>query len=152
MSTDELLGEKETDTQHSESEATRFQRFRASAGRLFSISPRYFLVALVVLAVGWSVPSFIPLIPALPAGYLGLFVVAFALGGLTSESRYLETAVAAAVVTFLSIFTQRLIIAIAGVNITKFAAIGGAVGGLLAVVGYYFGRDLRDGLTRDIGE
>jgi hypothetical protein len=34
--------------------------------------------------------------------------------------------------------------------VTRLFAIAAGIGLLLAVIGHYFGRDLRDGLTRDL--
>ncbi|MFC7136543.1 hypothetical protein [Halobaculum litoreum] len=97
-----------------------------------------------------------PLVGGL-ARYVGLFAAAFALGLARSRRAYLETAVAGALAAggaFLlgtlsaggvllgTDFLAENGVAVAGVGVT--------VGVLLSVAGLYFGRDLRDGLTRDV--
>lgn len=151
MSTDEVLREREeTETTRSESETTsRRDRLIPSITGLFS--PRYFLVALVVLSVGLFTPSLLPIVSALPGiGLVGLFIAAFALGGVGSDRRYLETGVAGAAAVSVSILSQYMTIALVGSSMTEFATIGFGIGVVVAVLGYYFGRDFRDGLTRDI--
>lgn len=151
MSTDELLREREeTDTSRSESQSTsRRDRLVSSVTGMFS--PRSFLVALVVLSIGLFVPSFIPIVSALPGiGLAGLFGAAFALGGVGSDRQYLEVGTAGAVVVGMSILSQYMTIALVGSNMTEFATVGFGVGVVVAVIGYYFGRDLRNGVTRDI--
>lgn len=151
MSTDELLHEREeTDTTRSESQTTsRRDRLTRKVTGLFS--PRYFLLALVVLSIGLFTPSLLPIVSALPGvGLVGLFAAAFALGGIGSERQYLEISVAGAAAVSTSFLTQYMTIALVGSNMTEFATIGFGIGVVVAVIGYYFGRDLRDGLMRDV--
>lgn len=110
-------------------------------------SPRYFLLAAVVLTVGTFVGGFVPFVQTL-GGLLGLFVAAFALGGLTSESKTLETATGGLVAAGLTLLLGNLTLLAAGG--TTVAAIGLGAGFLLAGLGAHFGSDLRDGLTRDL--
>lgn len=108
----------------------------------------------VLLSVGVVLVSMIGFALLLPlgnlGGMLGIAVGSFLLGLLGGESRYLELglsgAVAAAVSTVLG---QLFLSAVAGLAVPLFAV--GAGGGLAAaVLGHYFGRDLRSGLTRDV--
>ncbi|UPM42798.1 hypothetical protein [Halocatena salina] len=150
MSTDELLREREETASRSESQASsRRDRFVSKITGVFS--PRYFLLALVVLSIGLFVPSFIPIISALPGvGLVGLFGAAFALGGIGDTRQYLEIGAAGAVAVGVSVLSRYMTIALVGSNVTEFATVGFGVGIVVAVLGYYFGRDLRDGVTRDI--
>lgn len=153
-STDELLREiekEEVKDGPAESEAQRSRRARIAdtVGQVFS--PRYFLVSLVLIAVGLFIPSFIPIVSALPGvGLIGAFLAAFALGAFSSEQQYLETGVAGAVAVGASIFSKFLFVSMVSNSGIQIAAVGAAVGGIVTVLGYYFGQDFRDGLTREI--
>ncbi|RRJ33723.1 hypothetical protein [Halocatena pleomorpha] len=150
MSTDELLREREETASRSDSQPTS-RRDRLVSKFTGVFSPRYFLLALVALSVGLFTPSLLPIISALPGiGLVGLFGAAFALGGFRSERHYLETGVAGATAVAVSLLTQYMTIALVGSNVMEFATVGFGVGMVVAVLGYYFGRDLRDGVTRDI--
>lgn len=127
---------------------------RSRLGNLFS--PRLFLLALVLSVVAVVLGGAVPIVGVV-GRLVGLFAVAFALGVVASDRHYLEVGLAGAVASGLGFvvstltsaffpFAVRLLseygIAIAGV--------GAGVGALAAVVGHYFGRDLRDGLSRDL--
>lgn len=114
-------------------------------GRLFSVSA---FLASLVLMVGGAVAAG-TLLPWGGAGaMLGVLVAATVVGLGTERSRYVESvaagAVTAGVATFLS--SVALTVATAGAPVA-FGVGAGAVAGL---VGHYAGRDLRDGLTRDL--
>ena len=89
--------------------------------------------------------------------FVGLFAVACATGLIGSRSRYLEVGVAGAVaagVTFLlgtltSIFAPVAVQVLADYGVA-IVGVGTGAGLLVSIVGHYFGRDLRAGLTRDI--
>jgi hypothetical protein len=154
-STDELLREVEDNdpsTQPEQEQKTESRRSRMAdkAGDLFS--PRKFAIALVLIAAGlFLTGSVVPILPAFPgAGFIGVFVAAFALGAINSERSYLETGVAGAVVSGVSMFTKYLAFSLVGGLGIKLPLIGGAIGAVVALIGYYFGRDLRKGVTEDI--
>lgn len=157
-STDELLREIETEDvadgpAQSESQTngngSRRARIADTVGQVFS--PRYFLVSLVLISVGLFLPSFVPFVSALPGvGLIGAFLAAFALGAFSSEQQYLETGVAGAVAVGASIFSKFLFVSMVSNSGIQIAAVGAAVGGIVTVLGYYFGRDFRDGMTREI--
>lgn len=109
-------------------------------------SPRAFLG--IVLAVGAVVTAgtlFLPL-----GGLLvGTLAAAFAIGLLTSNRRYLEMALAGGTVGALTTLVDNAMLAVVGSGQTLLA-VGAAVGLVSCVLGYYFGRDLRDGLSREI--
>ena len=109
-------------------------------------SPKAFLG--IVLAVGAVVTAgtlFLPL-----GGLLvGTLAAAFAIGLLTSNRRYLEMALAGGTVGALTTLVDNAMLAVVGSGQTLLA-VGAAVGLVSCVLGYYFGRDLRDGLSREI--
>jgi len=128
---------------------------RALLGRT-PFSAKGFLLTFAVLLTGLIAGSAVPLVGGL-ARYLGLFAAAFVLGLGRSRRAYLETAVAGALAAggaFLlgTLTTGTLVV---GTSLLAdyglpVAGVGVTVGVLLSVAGVYFGRDLRDGLTRDV--
>lgn len=117
---------------------------RLSLGRYFS--PKEYVALVLVVGAGLLAGA-----TALPiAGRLiGMFVTAFAVGLLASKRRYLEMTAAGVSVGGVAAVANHAILAAAGSGRTL-VAVGASVGLLTSVVGYYFGRDLRDGLRRDI--
>jgi hypothetical protein len=107
--------------------------------------------AIVVLAgafIGGLVP--IPFVGGL-AQLLGVGVATFLHGTVAEKSRYAETFVASGVVGFLfALVTTNLFLTLSGIGV-PLLAISTAATIVVALLGHYFGRDLRDGLTRDIG-
>jgi hypothetical protein len=120
---------------------------RSRLGRLFS--PRGFLLRTGVLAAGLFAGGFVPLLPGLIAGILGLVVAGFAIGLVESNRSYLETGLAGLLVGGVAALLNHLVLTIAGIGapIVMTGAIGGLVG---AVLGLYLGRDLKAGLTKEI--
>lgn len=121
-------------------------RIGSRAGTLFS--PRRFLVALLLTVAGLLVSStFVPL-PG--AGLLGIFGAAFLFGLAIDERRYVEAAVAGAIVTAASTLLDVAVVAFLGGFGVSLAALAAGAGALVGTIGTYFGRDLRDGLTRNV--
>ena len=116
------------------------------ARRLFS--PRAFLLALV-LAVGGLLAAN-AVVPLPGAGLLGVFVATFAFGLAVEDRRYAETATAGGVAVGASVLLDLAVVAFLGGFGPSLALLAGAVGAAVAAIGTYFGRDLRDGLTRDL--
>ncbi|WP_435127829.1 hypothetical protein [Halobaculum sp. D14] len=120
------------------------------------VTLRGLLLTFVVAAAGLLVGGAVPLVGGLTR-YVGLFAACFALGLVRSRRAYLETAFAgtlAAVSAFL-LGTLSVGGVLVGTNLladygVPIAGVGVGVGLVLSVAGYYFGRDLRDGLTRDV--
>jgi membrane associated rhomboid family serine protease len=80
---------------------------------------------------------------------LGLFVAAFLYGTVAGDSHYLSIGLASGAAGGIASVLGNLTLTLLGPGI-PIAAVG-VVGGLFAgVLGHYFGRDLRDGLTRDV--
>jgi hypothetical protein len=151
-STDELLHEIEDNEPSQPEQETESRRSRLTDKATNVFSPKNFVIALVLISVGLFVTGrFIPIISAIPGtGYIGVFVAAFALGSLNSKRSYLETGVAGAATAGVAVFSNYLILSIAGRFGIELALIGSAVGAVVALLGYYFGRDLRTGVTKDI--
>jgi MFS family permease len=139
-----------TDASGSESS----NRLRGRLGRLFS--PRVFLVALLLSVVAVVAGGAVPLLGFL-GRLVGLFAVGFLVGVVGSKRRYTEVGLAGALASGLGFVLSTLtaaffpfavrLLAEYGVAI---AGVGAGVGALAALVGHYVGRDLRDGLTREL--
>lgn len=121
-------------------------RIREGAGRVVSGKALVLSLILVVggmVLVGWQFPM------DTIGSLLGIVLAAF-LYGVGSEVRhYVELVLAGAIAGGGSALLGNLVVSLLGVGIpvVVFWAI---VGALAALVGHYFGRDLRDGLTRDL--
>lgn len=154
-STDELLKEIETDsstgTQQSQGK-TESRRSRIADRTRSSFSPKYFVLALVAISIGLFAANSIPILNIIPfIGLAGIFVAAFALGAIGSKRRYAEIGVAGGLVSGASFASGLVVFAMASnIGIAPLAAAGGAIGLICALVGHYFGRDLRSGLTADL--
>jgi len=99
----------------------------------------------------------VPLVGTLGSA-AGLFAAAFLLGVVLSRRRYPEVGVAGAAVGAVTAVTGTLTAAFLPIGVdllaeygVGLAAVGGGVGLLVALGGHYLGRDLRAGLTRDVG-
>lgn len=121
-------------------------RTSTRAKRLFS--PRLFVAALLLTAGALFVAS--TLLPLPGAGLLGVFVATFLFGLAADERRYAETALASGIATAASTLVDLLIVAFLGGFGVSIAVLAGALGAVVGGLGTYFGRDLRDGLTRDL--
>ncbi|NHN41421.1 hypothetical protein G9C85_07190 [Halorubellus sp. JP-L1] len=106
------------------------------------------IVLSVGALLGFLVP--IPVVGSL-ARLLGVGVGAFLHGATASDSRYAETVVASGVVGLVfTLLTTSMFVALSDVGV-PILAISTAVTVAVALVGHYFGRDLRAGLTADVG-
>jgi hypothetical protein len=124
-----------------------------SAGRLRSrlgavLSTRALALSFVFTLVGTlALGSVLPF--GIVGNLLGIFVAAFAYGTTGGSHRYLELGLAGGVLGGGLAFFETLALSLLGpgVPVTAVGFVAGAVAGGL---GHYFGRDLRDGLTRDL--
>jgi len=121
-------------------------------------SAKAFALALVTVAIGVFVGGLIPLIGGTIGTAGGVFIAAFLLGLVFSAGKYVETGIAGAAAGAASAVTSVLGIGFLPIGIDYLSqwglpllAVGGGAGLLLALLGHYFGRDLRAGLTEDIG-
>jgi len=128
-----------------------FSRLRPSVGSPFGGAPsgRDVGVAMLVVVGSMLAGSAIPIVGSF-GGPVGVFVGTFLLGLVSGKSRYLELAVAGALAAGLAAFLSSLQLALLADIGLPLAAFGAVTGLLAAVVGHYFGRDLRSGLTRDV--
>jgi len=117
-----------------------------SGGSYFSV--RALVVAFVAIGGGMTLGSLVPMIPF--TAFAGIPVGSFLHGLLDRQRRYAETALAGGLLAGLAVVTSLLPQVLAGLNGTRLFAIAAAVGLVLSVVGHYFGRDLRNGLTREL--
>ncbi|WP_336024991.1 hypothetical protein [Halobellus salinisoli] len=121
-----------------------------------SFSVRSFLVVLALSVVGIVAGGSVPFVGTL-GQLIGLFVAAFAIGLVGSRTRYLEVGLAGAAAaglafvlgTLTSVFAPLAVGVIADYGVA-IAGVGTGTGLLAALLGHYFGRDLRDGLTREV--
>jgi hypothetical protein len=121
-------------------------RLRRGAASVFS--PRVFLLGTVLSLAGLFLAG--PLLPLGGlGGLLGVALAGFVLGLGTREARYVELALAGVAAGGVGAVLDHLVLTIAGVGI-PLVAFGAVTGGLAALVGHYFGTDLRRGLTRDL--
>jgi len=121
---------------------------RERAADRLGVSKRGLGLSAVVAAVGVLVLGSV-----LPFGVIGnlagLFVAAFGYGAISGDGQYLSIGLASAVAGGITAVVGNLTVTLLGPGI-PIAAVG-LVGGLFAgLLGHYFGRDLRDGLTRDL--
>ena len=136
------------------SSSGRIRGMLSGVGPSFSL--RSFLVVLVASLAGVIAGGSIPIVGSI-GRFLGLFAVAFGAGVIGSRSRYLEVGLAGAVAsgtafllgTLTSIFAPVAVRILADYGVA-IVGVGTGAGLLVALVGHYFGRDLRDGVTRDV--
>jgi hypothetical protein len=112
------------------------------------LTPRGLLLALALTVVGFLVGGAVPLVGGV-TGLLGIAVAGFGLG-LVGRGRYLELALAGAATGAVAFFFDRLVLSVVAGFAVPLTLVGGTAGLLAAVLGLYFGRDLRDGLTRSV--
>lgn len=117
--------------------------------RLGSIATKRSLVtALVLSVVGTVIFSFVPFL-SVAGTVLGIGAGGFAYGLGSDARRYVEMGLAGAVTGGGATLLGNLIVALvaSGTTLVAFSVLAGALAG---VVGHYFGRDLRAGLTADL--
>ncbi|MFA9415036.1 DUF456 domain-containing protein [Natrinema sp. HArc-T2] len=117
---------------------------RLSPGRYFS--PKEYIALVLLLGAGLLAGATV--LP-IAGRVIGTFLTAFSIGLVASKRRYLEMTTAGVSVGAVAAVLNNAILTVAGSGQTL-VTIGATVGVLAAVGGYYFGRDLRDGLGRDL--
>lgn len=153
---DDLAGGDDAEVERERSRENRrrgrLAGLRRRAGRVFSV--RRFLVAFVVTLGGFLLAGAVPLLGSVPvlgslAGLLGVFAAGFLLGAV-GRGGYLELLVAGAATVGVGLLLDQLVLSVVGGFAVPVAAVGATAGAVVAVLGHYFGRDLRDGLTRSL--
>ncbi|OYR43329.1 hypothetical protein [Halorubrum sp. Hd13] len=126
-----------------------------TSGRWFSA--KAFALALAAVAIGVFVGGAIPLIGGTIGSAGGVFLAAFLIGLALSARRYVETGLAGAAAGALVAVTNVLGVGFLPIGFDylqqwglPLLAVGGGVGLVAALLGHYFGRDLRAGLTADV--
>lgn len=126
-------------------------------GRWFSL--KSFAVAVLAVGLGALLGGMIPLIGGTIGAAAGVFLGAFLVGLALSGGRYAETGLAGAGIGVGAALVNVLGVGFLPIGIRYLSewglpllAAGGGIGLLLSVVGHYFGRDLRAGLTGDVPE
>lgn len=115
-------------------------------------SGRSVLLTVGTVLVSVLLASSVPLLGGVFGAPVGIFAGAFALGAASGTSRYLEFALAGALVSGLGAFQGSLfrIAVFSDVGFAPVFAVAASFGLVLALLGHYFGRDLRAGLTASI--
>lgn len=125
-------------------------------GGLFS--PKLFLGVLLASLLAAFLGGAVPIV-GFVGRFLGLFAVGFGVGLLSEKRRYLEVGLAGAFASgllwVLTTLTSTFAFAPFAVELLAqyglaIAGVGAGTGVLASLAGHYFGRDLRDGLTREI--
>lgn len=121
-------------------------RLQAGAGRI--ISMRALVLALLAMLVGAVLIG-----GALPLGLIGnlvgIVIAAFIYGTVSGTRRYFELGLTGGVVAGGLALLGNFALSLLGPGV-PLVVVGFVAGALAGVLGHYFGRDLRDGLTRDI--
>lgn len=113
------------------------------------LSPK--ALAAVVLVLGAGLYGGGLAVPIGGIGHLlGLVAVAFVIGLLTRKRRYRELAIAGSAVGAVGSLLGMTVWLPTTVGVPE-VGVTAAAGFLLTVLGYYLGRDLRDGVARDVG-
>ena len=154
----DAVGDSAASTEVSSQEASSSGGLRGRlptpSGTLFS--PRRFLIALALAVGGLVVGGAVPFV-GIVTRYVGLFAATFGYGLVSADSAYTEVSVAGAVAAAVTLLLGTLstggfvlgadLVGRYGITLTS---VGVGIGLLVALVGHYFGRDLRNGLTQEI--
>lgn len=110
------------------------------------------LVLLTTVALSLLTGWLVPLVPA--SGLIGVFAAGFLFGVLGEERHYLEVGAATLLSGAVTAILGNLLVSVAAIvgggTGAPLMALGASASGLTGIVGHYVGRDLRDGLTREI--
>jgi len=137
-----------TDSEQATTAETATASDGAAGGRFgdaFSL-PSFALQLVGAVAGLFVVGGAVPIGPL--SGLLGIFVALFALGVFSTGSRYAEAGIAGGLVALVTTVVTSVSLSVFSGGMLPLVA--GVAGGAVSLLGHYFGRDLRDGLTRDI--
>ncbi len=146
------FGTDDADTEaKSDSEGSRL----SSVTSLFSLprlsptqyfSPKAYFALIMVIGAGlFAGNTVIPFAGRM----IGIFGAAFLIGLVTSKRRYLEMTAAGVSVGIVAAMFNFTLFAMLG-STGNMLAVGTTTGALACLGGYYFGRDLKNGLARDV--
>lgn len=121
-------------------------RLRSPVEGLFSL--RAFLLLLATSVAGMILAGMVLPFGSI-GGLVGIAAAAFGAGLASERSRYVEAATSGALASGISWLLGNLVLTAVGPGV-PLVAVGVGFGVLAAILGHYFGRDLRDGLTRDL--
>lgn len=121
-------------------------RFLSRAKNIIS-SRALVLSAVLTLGGALAVGGLLPF--GIVGNLVGIFVAAFAYGAATSTHRYVELGLSGGVIAGAMALLGNLALSLVGPGL-PLVAVGFVAGVLAGGLGHYFGRDLRDGLTRDL--
>ncbi|MCU4740836.1 DUF456 domain-containing protein [Natronoglomus mannanivorans] len=136
-----------------ESGATSTSTSRSRTGSFLSrfslsyyFSPKAFLAFVLTIGTALFVGG---LAVPIAGRLLGMLAITFLIGLVTSRRRYNEMTAAGLSVGAVSALADHTILTFA-TSLQGSTAVGITAGLLVCLVGYYFGRDLRSGLSRDV--
>jgi hypothetical protein len=112
------------------------------------VSARGLGLSLVACLAGFLAAGFLLPLGGV-SGLLGLFAVGFLLG-VVGRRRYVELGLAGAASAAVGTLLSQFFLAAVADLAVPIAAVGGTAGLLVTVLGHYFGRDLRAGLTQSL--
>lgn len=125
-------------------------RVRSRANSVFALRPFLGALAVSVGALLGASLLFASGPPGSVTGLASVFVAGFALG-VAGWRRYLEVALAGATAAAVgTVVLNPLMWAVSGTGAVTL--LGAGSGTVAAVLGHYFGRDLREGLTREVSD
>ncbi|QGX96158.1 hypothetical protein EI982_15930 [Haloplanus rallus] len=137
-------------TDDAEASTGRLAGLRRRLARIFALRP--FLLAVVLSLVGLVAGGSVPLIGSV-GRFLGIALAGFVLAFVVSDHRYVEAGLAGALTAgigfVVSAFDTALLPVVADYGL-QVAGVGTTAGLIAALLGHYFGRDLRAGLTREL--
>ncbi|WP_281193885.1 hypothetical protein [Halorubrum sp. F4] len=126
-------------------------------GRWFSL--KTFGVAVLAVVLGTVLAGMIPLVGGAIGGVAGVLLGTFLVGLVFASPNYVETGLAGALVGAGTAVSSVLGVGFLPIGIDYLGqwglpllAVGGGVGLLCGLVGHYFGRDLRAGVTGELPE
>ncbi|MFC5278614.1 hypothetical protein ACFPM1_07575 [Halorubrum rubrum] len=126
-------------------------------GRWFSL--KAFAIAVVAVAVGTVLVGMVPLVGGTIGAVAGVLLGTFLVGVLSASPNYVETGLAGSLAGAGTAVSSVLGVGFLPIGIDYLGqwglpllAVGGGVGLLCGLVGHYFGRDLRAGVTGELPE
>lgn len=121
-------------------------RVSERVGDIFSVQT-FAVTLFLTVALAFIAGTFVPIIPG--SSLFGVFAGGFLVGAGGEKRRYLEVGAATLMSGALTALLSNLFGVFLGFGV-PLVAMGAGASGLAGILGHYFGRDLRAGLTQDI--